>query len=451
MMLRKILIANRGEIAVRIIRACKEMGIETVAIYSTADNRGLHVDLADEAICVGPTKIQDSYLNINNILSAAISTGCDAIHPGFGFLSENSTFASLVEELGLKFIGQKGSIIDNMGNKSKAREMMIAANVPVVPGSDGLIESIEQGKRVAKEIGYPVLVKASAGGGGRGMRVINSEDEFEDLFQTAKLEAKMSFGDDSMYMEKFIENPRHIEFQILADQFGNVVHLYDRDCSVQRRNQKVIEEAPSPVLDELTRQKMGEIAVLAAKTVGYENAGTIEFLLDKHQNFYFIEMNTRIQVEHPITEMITGIDLIKEQIKIASNLPLSFTQEDIKINGHAMECRINAENPSLNFKPSPGTVETFNIPSGFGVRVDTSVYQGYTIPPFYDSMVGKLIVHGANRCEAIAKMKRSLEELVVDGIDTNIDFQYAIMEHKNFIDNKYDTSFIQKHMHELEG
>ena len=451
MMLRKILIANRGEIAVRIIRACKEMGIETVAIYSTADNRGLHVDLADEAICVGPTKIQDSYLNINNILSAAISTGCDAIHPGFGFLSENSTFASLVEELGLKFIGPKGSIIDNMGNKSKAREMMIAANVPVVPGSDGLIESIEQGKRVAKEIGYPVLVKASAGGGGRGMRVINSEDEFEDLFQTAKLEAKMSFGDDSMYMEKFIENPRHIEFQILADQFGNVMHLYDRDCSVQRRNQKVIEEAPSPVLDELTRQKMGEIAVLAAKTVGYENAGTIEFLLDKHQNFYFIEMNTRIQVEHPITEMITGIDLIKEQIKIASNLPLSFTQEDIKINGHAMECRINAENPSLNFKPSPGTVETFNIPSGFGVRVDTSVYQGYTIPPFYDSMVGKLIVHGANRCEAIAKMKRSLEELVVDGIDTNIDFQYAIMEHKNFIDNKYDTSFIQKHMHELEG
>lgn len=450
-MLRKILIANRGEIAVRIIRACKEMGIETVAIYSTADNRGLHVDLADEAICVGPTKIQDSYLNINNILSAAISTGCDAIHPGFGFLSENSTFASLVEELGLKFIGPKGSIIDNMGNKSKAREIMIAANVPVVPGSDGLIESIEQGKRVAKEIGYPVLVKASAGGGGRGMRVINSEDEFEDLFQTAKLEAKMSFGDDSMYMEKFIENPRHIEFQILADQFGNVVHLYDRDCSVQRRNQKVIEEAPSPVLDELTRQKMGEIAVLAAKTVGYENAGTIEFLLDKHQNFYFIEMNTRIQVEHPITEMITGIDLIKEQIKIASNLPLSFTQEDIKINGHAMECRINAENPSLNFKPSPGTVETFNIPSGFGVRVDTSVYQGYTIPPFYDSMVGKLIVHGANRCEAIAKMKRSLEELVVDGIDTNIDFQYAIMEHKNFIDNQYDTSFIQKHMHELEG
>ena len=450
-MLRKILIANRGEIAVRIIRACKEMGIETVAIYSTADNRGLHVDLADEAICVGPTKIQDSYLNINNILSAAISTGCDAIHPGFGFLSENSTFASLVEELGLKFIGPKGSIIDNMGNKSKAREMMIAANVPVVPGSDGLIESIEQGKRVAKEIGYPVLVKASAGGGGRGMRVINSEDEFEESFQTSKLEAKMSFGDDSMYMEKFIENPRHIEFQILADQFGNVVHLYDRDCSVQRRNQKVIEEAPSPVLDELTRQKMGEIAVLAAKTVGYENAGTIEFLLDKHQNFYFIEMNTRIQVEHPITEMITGIDLIKEQIKIASNLPLSFTQEDIKINGHAMECRINAENPSLNFKPSPGTVETFNIPSGFGVRVDTSVYQGYTIPPFYDSMVGKLIVHGANRCEAIAKMKRSLEELVVDGIDTNIDFQYAIMEHKNFIDNKYDTSFIQKHMHELEG
>lgn len=450
-MLRKILIANRGEIAVRIIRACKEMGIETVAIYSTADDRGLHVDLADEAICVGPTKIQDSYLNMNNILSAAIATGCDAIHPGFGFLSENSTFASLVEELGLKFIGPKGSVIDNMGNKSKAREMMIEAGVPVVPGSDGLIESVEQGEKIAQKIGYPVLVKASAGGGGRGMRIIHSELEFEDLFQTAKLEAKMSFGDDSMYMEKFVENPRHIEFQILADQFGNVVHLYDRDCSVQRRNQKVIEEAPSPVLLPKTRQKMGEMAVRAAKTVGYENAGTIEFLLDKHGEFYFIEMNTRIQVEHPITEMVTGIDLIKEQIKVASNLPLSFTQDDIKISGHALECRINAENPALNFKPSPGQVRTLNLPSGFGVRVDTSVYQGYTIPPFYDSMVGKLIVHGRDRQEAIAKMKRSLEELVVDGIDTNIDFQYSIMEHPKFIKNDYDTSFIQKYMHELEA
>ena len=450
-MLRKILIANRGEIAVRIIRACKEMGIETVAIYSTADNRGLHVDLADEAICVGPTKIQDSYLNVNNILSAAIATGCDAIHPGFGFLSENSTFALLVEELGLKFIGPKGSVIDNMGNKSKAREMMIAAGIPVVPGSDGLIKDSKEGKKLAAEIGYPVLVKAAAGGGGRGMRIIQNDDEFEDLFQTAKLEAKMSFGDDSMYMEKFVENPRHIEFQILADQHGNVVHLYDRDCSVQRRNQKVIEEAPSPVLDEETRQKMGEIAVRAAQTVGYENAGTIEFLLDKHKQFYFIEMNTRIQVEHPITEMVTGIDLIKEQIKVAANLPLSFKQEDIEVDGHAMECRINAENPALNFQPSPGKVVTLNLPSGFGVRVDTSVYQGYSISPFYDSMVGKLIVHGRDRKEAIAKMKRSLEELVVDGIHTNINFQYSIMEHPNFIENDYDTSFIQKHMHELEG
>ena len=439
-MLHKILIANRGEIAVRIIRACKEMGIETVAIYSTADDRGLHVDLADEA----------SYLNMNNILSASVATGCDAIHPGFGFLSENSTFAALTEELGLKFIGPKGSVIDNMGNKSKAREMMIEAGVPVVPGSDGLIETVEQGKEIALQIGYPVLVKASAGGGGRGMRIIHNEGEFEDLFQTAKLEAKMAFGDDSMYMEKFVENPRHIEFQILADHFGNVVHLYDRDCSVQRRNQKVIEEAPSPVLDDETRRKMGEMAVRAAQTVGYENAGTIEFLLDKHNNFYFIEMNTRIQVEHPITEMITGIDLIKEQIKIASNLPLSFKQEDIKVTGHAIECRINAENPSQNFKPSPGQVMTLNLPSGFGVRVDTSVYQGYHIPPFYDSMVGKLIVHGDDREEAIAKMKRSLEELVVEGIETNIDFQYAIMEHPNFIESDYDTSFIQKHMHELE-
>lgn len=449
-MLRKILIANRGEIAVRIIRACKEMGIETVAIYSTADNRGLHVDLADEAICVGPAKIQDSYLNMNNILSAAVATGCDAIHPGFGFLSENSTFAALTEELGLKFIGPKGSVIDNMGNKSKAREMMIEAGVPVVPGSDGLVETVEQGKKIASQIGYPVLVKASAGGGGRGMRIIFKEEEFADLFQTAKLEAKMAFGDDSMYIEKFVENPRHIEFQILADQFGNVVHLYDRDCSVQRRNQKVIEEAPSPVLDAKTRAKMGEMAIRAAVTIGYENAGTIEFLLDKHNNFYFIEMNTRIQVEHPITEMITGIDLIKEQIKIASGEPLSFKQEDIKVSGHAMECRINAENPSKNFKPSPGQVVTLNLPSGLGVRVDTSVYQGYHIPPFYDSMVGKLIVHGSDRQEAIAKMKRSLEELVVEGIDTNIDFQYAIMEHPKFIENDYDTSFIQKHMHELE-
>lgn len=315
-MLHKILIANRGEIAVRIIRACKEMGIETVAIYSTADDRGLHVDLADEAICVGPTKIQDSYLNMNNILSASVATGCDAIHPGFGFLSENSTFAALTEELGLKFIGPKGSVIDNMGNKSKAREMMIEAGVPVVPGSDGLIETVEQGKEIALQIGYPVLVKASAGGGGRGMRIIHNEGEFEDLFQTAKLEAKMAFGDDSMYMEKFVENPRHIEFQILADHFGNVVHLYDRDCSVQRRNQKVIEEAPSPVLDDETRRKMGEMAVRAAQTVGYENAGTIEFLLDKHNNFYFIEMNTRIQVEHPITEMITGIDLLKNKLRL---------------------------------------------------------------------------------------------------------------------------------------
>ena len=450
-MLRKILIANRGEIAVRIIRACKEMGIETVAIYSTADNRGLHVDLADEAICVGPTKIQDSYLNINNILSAAISTGCDAIHPGFGFLSENSTFASLVEELGLKFIGPKGSIIDNMGNKSKAREMMIAANVPVVPGSDGLIESIEQGKRVAKEIGYPVLVKASAGGGGRGMRVINSEDEFEDLFQTAKLEAKMSFGDDSMYMEKFIENPRHIEFQILADQFGNVVHLYDRDCSVQRRNQKVIEEAPSPVLDELTRQKMGEIAVLAAKTVGYENAGTIEFLLDKHQNFYFIEMNTRIQVEHPITEMVTGVDLIREQIRIAANQKLTYKQSDIHLNGHAIECRINAENPKEGFRPCPGTVNSLHLPGGLGVRIDTALYQGYKVSSHYDSMIAKVIVHGSNRLEAIRRMRRVLAELVIDGIDTNQELQYLILHTGEYVKGNFDTSFIENNLDKLVG
>ncbi len=450
-MLKRILIANRGEIAVRIIRACKEMGIQTVAIYSEADNRSLHVDLADIAICVGGARVKDSYLNVNNILSAAIATGCDAIHPGFGFLSENSEFALLAQEVGLKFIGPKPHVIDLMGNKAQARTTMINANVLVVPGSEGIITNLESAKKLAAEIGYPVLVKASAGGGGRGMRIIYEPSEFDAAYQTASLEAKMAFGDDSMYLEKFIENPRHIEFQILADEFGHAVHLFDRDCSVQRRNQKLIEEAPSPMLDSKLRKQMGEMAVRAALAVGYENAGTIEFLLDKHQNFYFIEMNTRIQVEHPITEMITGIDLIKEQIKVASHLPLSFKQEDIKVTGHAMECRINAEDPAQDFKPAPGKINTLNLPNGLGVRVDTAVYQGYEIPPFYDSMVAKIIVNATSRDEAIARMKRSLDELVIEGVKTNIDFQYAIMNHEKFIKNDFDTSFVQVYRQELEG
>ncbi len=448
-MFKKILIANRGEIAVRIIRCCKEMSIETVAVYSTADATSLHVQLADEAVCIGPAKTSDSYLNMENILSAAMTLGCDAIHPGFGLLSENSTFARLVEECGMTFIGPSGDVIDQMGNKSVAREMMIKAGVPVVPGSPGSIKDEKEGKQIAKQIGYPVLIKASAGGGGRGMRPCYQEEDFDLAYQTAKAEAKACFGDDDMYLEKLILNPKHIEFQILADNYGHVIHLGERDCSIQRRNQKMIEEAPSRALSQELREKMGQDAIKAAKGVHYHNAGTIEFVLDQEGNYYFIEMNTRIQVEHPITEMITGVDLIREQIRIAANLKLNYQQSDIHLQGHAIECRINAENPKENFRPSPGKINSLHIPGGFGVRVDTTLYQGYQVSSHYDSMIAKVIVHGANRLEAIRKMRRVLGELVIDGIDTNQELQYLILHHSEYVKGHFDTGFIEKHLDEL--
>lgn len=441
-MFKKILIANRGEIAVRIIRACREMGIKTVAVYSEIDVNALHTQLADEAICIGPAKSKDSYLNEENILSATVLTGAEAIHPGFGFLSENSKFAKMCEECNITFIGPSFENIENMGNKAKAREMMINANVPIVPGSDGIVENSQSALEISKKIGYPVMIKASAGGGGRGIRIVRNEEELISSFETAKTEAKTAFGDDSMYIEKFIEEPRHIEIQILADNYGNTIYLGERDCSIQRRNQKVMEEAPGPTISEELRMSMGEVAVKAAKSIGYKNAGTIEFLLDKHGNYYFMEMNTRIQVEHPITEMITGMDLIKEQIKIAYGESLAFTQEDIKLNGHAIECRINAENPSKNFMPCPGEINYLHLPGGLGVRIDSSVYQGYIIPPTYDSMIAKLIVHGRTREEAIGRMERALGEFIIDGVTTNIGFQLEILSNPKFLSGDFDTSFV---------
>ena len=443
-MLKKVLIANRGEIAVRIIRACREMGIRTVAIYSEVDKNALHVQLADEAICVGPAPSNKSYLNVKAILEAACLTGADSIHPGFGFLSENPNFAKICQETGIKFIGPDYKLIELLGNKSRAKETMKRAGVPVVPGSDGLIYSKEQAVNLAEQIKYPVMLKASAGGGGRGIRVAFSKEELEKEYDIVKQEAKVSFNDDSLYLEKFVENPRHVEIQILADEHGNCIHLGERDCSVQRRNQKVLEETPSGILDEETRKKMGEVAVKAVKEIGYSNAGTIEFLVDKNKDFYFMEMNTRIQVEHPVTEMVTGVDIIKEQIKIASGEELTYKQEDIKFNGHSMEVRINAENPDKNFMPCPGTITGLHIPGGNGVRVDTAIYSGYTVPPTYDSMLAKLIVHGKNREESIAKMKSAVAEFVVEGITTNIDFLLKILENENFKTNNYDTSFIKK-------
>ena len=443
-MLKKVLIANRGEIAVRIIRACREMGVRTVAIYSEADKNALHVQLADEAICVGPAPSNKSYLNVKAILEAACLTGADSIHPGFGFLSENPNFAKICQEMGIKFIGPDYKLIELLGNKSKAKETMKRAGVPVVPGSDGLIYSKEQAVNLAEEIKYPVMLKASAGGGGRGIRIAYSKEELEKEYDIVKQEAKVAFNDDSLYLEKFVENPRHVEIQILADEHGNCIHLGERDCSVQRRNQKVLEETPSGILDEKTRKKMGEVAVKAVKEIGYSNAGTIEFLVDKNKDFYFMEMNTRVQVEHPVTEMVTGVDIIKEQIKIASGEELGYKQEDIKFEGHSMEVRINAENPDKNFMPCPGTITGLHLPGGNGVRVDTAIYSGYTVPPTYDSMLAKLIVHGKNREESIAKMKSAVAEFVVEGITTNIDFLLKILENENFKTNNYDTSFIKK-------
>ena len=443
-MLKKVLIANRGEIAVRIIRACREMGIRTVAIYSEADKNALHVQLADEAICIGPAPSNKSYLNIKAILEAACLTGADSIHPGFGFLSENANFAKICQEMSIKFIGPDYKLIELLGNKSKAKETMKRAGVPVVPGSDGLIYSKEQAVNLAEEIKYPVMLKASAGGGGRGIRVAYSKEELEKEYDIVKQEAKVSFNDDSLYLEKFVENPRHVEIQILADEHGNCIHLGERDCSIQRRNQKILEETPSGILDDKTKKKMGEVAVKAVKEIGYSNAGTIEFLVDKNKDFYFMEMNTRVQVEHPVTEMVTGVDIIKEQIKIASGEELEYKQQDIKFEGHSMEVRINAENPDKNFMPCPGTITGLHIPGGNGIRVDTAIYSGYTVPPTYDSMLAKLIVHGRDREESIAKMKSAVAEFVIEGITTNIDFLLKILENENFKTNNYDTSFIKK-------
>ncbi len=442
-MLKKILIANRGEIAVRIIRACREMGIRTVAIYSEADKNALHKTLADEAVCVGPAPSNKSYLNIKAILEAACLTGADSIHPGFGFLSENANFANICNDMGIKFIGPSGKLINLLGNKSKAKETMKNAGVPVVPGSEGLIKNKEEAVKIAKQIGYPVMLKASAGGGGKGIRISYSEEELKNSYDIVKQEAKISFGDDSIYLEKFIENPRHVEIQVLADEHGNYIHLGERDCSIQRRNQKIIEETPSMAINEKTRKKMGQIAVKAVKEIGYTNAGTIEFLVDKNQDFYFMEMNTRVQVEHPITEMITGVDIIKEQIKIASGEKLEIKQEDIKFTGHVMEARINAENPSKNFMPCPGNITGLHLPGGNGIRVDTAIYAGCMVPPMYDAMIAKIIAQGKDRDEAIAKLKSAIAELVVEGVETNIDFLLKILDNQNFKSNKYDTSFIE--------
>ena len=443
-MLKKVLIANRGEIAVRIIRACREMGIRTVAIYSEADKDALHVKLADQAICIGPAPSNKSYLNIKAILEAACLTGADSIHPGFGFLSENANFAKICEEMGIKFIGPSYKLIELLGNKSKAKKKKKKAGVPVVPGSKGLIKSKKEAVEIAEKIKYPVILKASAGGGGKGIRIAHNKEELEKAYSLVKQEAKISFNDDSIYIEKFVENPRHVEIQVLADEHGNGIHLGERDCSVQRRNQKIIEETPASIINDETRKKMGEVAVKAVKEIGYTNAGTIEFLVDKNKEFYFMEMNTRVQVEHPVTEMVTGIDIIKEQIKIASGEKLEIKQKDVKVNGHSMEARINAENPDKNFMPCPGTIIGLHIPGGNGIRVDTAIYSGYTIPPTYDSMIAKVIVHGKTRAESIAKLKSAIAELVVDGITTNADFILKILDNENFKKNNYDTSFIEK-------
>ncbi len=439
----KILVANRGEIAVRIIRACKEMNIKTVAVYSEADKNALHTRLADEAICIGPAESSKSYLNMKNIIEAAYITGADSIHPGFGFLSENSQFAKICEESNIKFIGPTSKVIDLLGNKSNSKYIMQQAGVPVIPGSNGSVKGLKDAILVAEEIGYPVMLKAAAGGGGKGIRIANNSTELEANYNIVKQEARISFNDDEIYIEKFIQNPRHVEIQILADEHGNIIHLGERDCSIQRRHQKIMEETPSTAIDEKLRTKMGNAAIKAAKVADYTSCGTVEFLVDKDKNFYFMEMNTRIQVEHPITEMRTGIDIVKEQIKIAAGEELKIKQKEIEFKGHSIECRINAENPSKNFMPCPGQIKEINLPGGNGIRVDTAIYNGYVIPPNYDSMIAKIIVLGATRNEAIAKMRRALEELVIDGVNTNRDFLLNIIRNPNFIRGNFDTSFIE--------
>ena len=444
-MFNKILIANRGEIAVRIIRACREMGIRTVAVYSEADKDCLHTLLADEAICIGPAPSSQSYLNMERILSATVAMKADAIHPGFGFLSENARFAKLCQQCNITFIGPSAEIINRMGNKSEARNTMMQAGVPVVPGSKEPVYTAEDGLAMAKEIGFPVMIKASSGGGGKGMRISRSEEDFTEHFNAAQLESVKGFSDDTMYIEKYIEKPRHVEFQIMGDKFGHVVHLGERDCSIQRRHQKVMEESPCEVISPELRKKMGEVAVKAAKAVNYENAGTIEFLLDKDKNFYFMEMNTRIQVEHPVTEMVSGIDLIKEQIRIAAGEKLTFSQKDIRINGHAIEVRINAEKPEEDFRPCPGTITGLHLPGGKGIRIDSAIYSGYKIPPFYDSMIAKISVWAKTREEAIRKAQSALGEVIIEGVDTNVDYQYGILEEPDYRDGNVDINYIENH------
>ena len=447
-MFQKLLMAKRGEIAVRIIRACREMGIKTVAVYSQADADALHTQLADESICIGKAEAKDSYLNMERILSATIASGADAIHPGFGFLSENSKFAALCEKCNIAFIGPSARTIEETGNKSEARNAMVRAGVPVIPGTKEPIFTAEAGRKFADEIGYPVMIKAALGGGGKGMRVVQNSTDFEKNFQNAQREAENGFGDNSMYIEKYIEHPKHIEFQILADNEGNTIHLGERDCSVQRRHQKMIEESPCTALDEDLREQMGAMAVRAAKAVGYRNAGTVEFLLDSHRQFYFMEINTRIQVEHGVTELVTGIDLVKEQIRIAAGEKLGLRQSDIHLTGHAMEVRINAENPDKNFAPCPGTIQELHIPGGNGVRIDTAVYPGYIIPPYYDSMIMKVMVYDKDRESALKKMRSTLGEVIIEGVTTNLDFQYEILKNKEFESGAVHTDFIEKNFEE---
>lgn len=448
-MFKRVLIANRGEIAVRIIRACWEMGIETVAIYSEADRESLHVRLATYSVCVGSAQSSESYLSIPNVISAAKLYNCEAIHPGFGFLSENSQFASICEENEISFIGPSPAIMELMGNKAAARKQALKAKIPVVPGSSGLIENIEEAKELAQHIGYPILVKASAGGGGRGIRRVNEESSLDQAILEAKAEAIACFGDGDLYMEKLILNPKHVEIQILGDQLGNIIYLGERDCSIQRKNQKMIEESPCKILSEEVRKRMGEDAVSIAKEVGYYSAGTIEFVLDHEENYYFIEMNTRIQVEHPVTEMVTGVDIIEEQIRIAAGLPLRYSQEEIEVRGHAIECRILAEDPVHGFSPSPGTVEFLHIPGGCGVRIDSALYNGYKISPYYDSMLAKVIVHGSTRREAIHKMRRVLEELVIDGFETNVNLCHLLLYQPAYLKGTYDVGFLEENTENL--
>lgn len=441
-MFKKVLIANRGEIAVRVIRACRELGIRTVAVFSTADKGALHAQIADEAVCIGPPATKDSYLNAKAIIAACEVTGANAVHPGFGFLSENAAFAENCIKCGITFIGPPPSAIERMGDKAHAKETMRKAGVPVIPGSEGIVRTMQEARAVSADIGYPVMVKASAGGGGRGIRLVQQESELEAALSAAKQEAGTYFGDDGVYIEKFLINPRHVEIQILADAHGNAVHLGERDCSLQRRNQKVLEESPSPVMSEALRTRMGDAAVRAAKACGYVNAGTIEFLLDADENFYFMEMNTRIQVEHPVTELVTGVDLVQQQLRIAAGQPLSFTQEDVRLTGHAIECRINAESPKQNFRPCPGKILALHLPGGPGVRIDSAVYQGYVIPPHYDSMIAKLIVYAPTRAQAIMKMKWALAEFLIEGVETNIDFQLSLLKDPAFECGEYDIGFL---------